>query len=166
MSTKHACGPNCGDEPDVPMSLSKGHLTAEDREALADLALLYGTFIIGRWAELMVLDTEPPDDWEEQAAREAVDLFAPAAADLIATHRAEAIAQHARSHGCDETPALRERLAVEFLALEALGRVARAIDEEIARLGQTEPGDPIRAGLIEGYRYASRIIREQIRGDA
>jgi hypothetical protein len=191
MSTRHACGPNCGDEPTPP--------AVEDLraavEALADKweADRLNTAIDKEGAayllRALLAEHEPasstptnsapefegrPDapSWLTEDDCERI-LFHRGHADylaaverVVARHRAEAIAQHARQHGCDETPVLRERLAVEFLALEALGRVARAIDEEIARLGQTEPGDPIRAGLIEGYRYASCIVRDQIRGDA
>ena len=49
-----------------------------------ELALLWGTFIVGRWAEVMADDTEPADDWQEQAAAEAVALFRPAFDDMIA----------------------------------------------------------------------------------
>jgi hypothetical protein len=66
---------------------------AEEREALAEMALLYGTFIMGRFAEVMSSDQEPADDWQEQAAREAVDLFAPGARQMFeaaaAKHRDE-----------------------------------------------------------------------------
>lgn len=41
----------------------------------------------------------------------------------------------------------------------ALDVAAQRIEAEIVRFGQTDPGDPVRAGLIEGYRDSLRIVR-------
>jgi hypothetical protein len=38
-------------------------------------------------------------------------------------------------------------------------RIAETIGAHIRTLGRTNPGDPVRAGLIEGYRGAARIAR-------
>lgn len=54
------------------------------REAAEELALLWGTFILGRWSEVMASDNEPADDWEEEAAAEAVALFLPALQAMLA----------------------------------------------------------------------------------
>jgi hypothetical protein len=106
MSTKHACGPNCGDEPtppavaptepepevevqpDAPTPPAPSHLTDEDRE---EVTRLFG----------FVPEPEPLEQMLAAVER------------VVARHRAEAIAHHARQHGCDETPALRERLQRE-----------------------------------------------------
>ena len=49
--------------------------------------------------------------------------------------------------------------ALSQVKAEERERIAGAIDAEIQRFGRTEPGDPIRAGLIEGYRHGARIAR-------
>jgi hypothetical protein len=67
-------------------------MTAEtDAVTPEELALLWGTFILGRWCEVMASDVEPPDDWQEQAAAEAVALFRPALDALLGRERAEAL---------------------------------------------------------------------------
>lgn len=38
-------------------------------------------------------------------------------------------------------------------------RIAQAIEAQVHAFGQTDPGDPLRAGLIEGYRDSARIAR-------
>ena len=55
------------------------------------------------------------------------------------------------------------RAALSRVKAEERERIAQAIEAEIQRFGRTEPGDPIRAGLIEGYRHGARIARD---GDA
>lgn len=74
-----------------------------DDAALAELALLYGRFIIGRWAEVMASDDEPADDWQEQAAREAVALFAPAAERFKRAVKAAALEEAAEQCDLDAT---------------------------------------------------------------
>jgi hypothetical protein len=85
---------------------------------LADTVL--GALI--RWAG----EAADLDDCREAAAVVTASIEAHFAA-RVQEARAEAIAQHVRSRGCDDTPALRERLAVErVLMLDAVADEIRA----------------------------------------
>lgn len=69
------------------------------------------------------------------------------------------------SHSTTVTATLSPSLIAEFERILAVRE--QALREEIAQqieactrtLGATDPGDPVRAGLIEGYRDAARIAR-------
>lgn len=138
-----------------PAGLSEG-----EREALAELAVLYGTFTIGRWAEVMASDDEPADDWQEQAAREAVDLFAPGAARMLA----RIVAERVRAVEVERDD-LRARLGrVEALAAEMesydyplsakyyAGRLRAALGDRGA-----EGADAGAEGAVEGAQDSPRV---------
>lgn len=120
------------------------------RETLADLAVLYGTFMIGRWAEVMASDDEPADDWQEQAAREAVDLFAPAAGDFLAQIVAEAKAAALRE-AADE--------------VERVERVGLTPSNEVPA-NEREWFDKHRLRNVDGYQRHRPVVADWLRDRA
>jgi hypothetical protein len=122
MSTKHACGPNCGDEP-TPSAVDAPTNPVPDSEVRADAPTPP--------AALEPMSHLTDDDCERILFHRGHADYLAAVERIVARHRAEAIAQHARTHGCDETPALRERLVNEDLLVQRIA-VGWKCDHEFA----------------------------------